>query len=190
MSCLGNIESSFVHLEKSPRMNDSTRSTLHFLLVFFGLFVLLVGVVMGVGLRDYDHHYSFDRTAESIPDEWNEQNNPMAQAGYDEQYAGYGELTDRQRQIFHEAVDDGRSFVFQSEAEIPPTLVEKDGTYYVFSYNRSFDWTDTAMAGAVLLSLGGLWLSFEGIRREQFSHVPVYRNVYRKITGPIRRVLG
>lgn len=171
-------------------MNESVRSTLHFLLVFVGVMILLAGVVMGVGLRDYDHHYSFDRTAESIPDDWNDQTNPMAQAGYNEQYATHEELTDRQQRVFRAAVEDGRNYVFQSEAEIPPTLVERGDTYYVFSYNRSFDWTDPGMAGAVLLSLGGFWLSFEGIRREQFPHVPVYRNAYRKLTGPIRRVLG
>lgn len=170
-------------------MNESTRSTLHFLMVFVGVAILLAGAVMWVGVRDYDHHYSFDRTADRIPDDWNDNTNPMAQAGYDEEYAAYGELTDRHRDIFDRAVEDDRSYVFQSQSEVPPTLVRKDGTYYVFTYKRTFDWTDPGMAAATLTVIGGFMLSFEGIRREQFPHVPVYRNLYRKATGPVRRLL-
>lgn len=170
-------------------MKESTRSTLHFLLVFVGILVLLAGAVMWVGVRDYDHHYRFDRTAEQIPDNWNDKTNPMAQAEYDEEYAPYGELTDRQRRIFDRAVEDDRSYTFQSQAEVPPTLVRKDGTYYVFTYNRSFDWTDPGMAGATLAMFAGFLLAFEGVRREQFTHVPVYRNLYRKVTRPVRRLL-
>ena len=171
-------------------MKESTRSTLHFLLVFVGAMILLGGVVMGVGLRDYDHHYSFDRTSDTIPDDWNQKNNPMGQAEYDEQYASYTDLSDRQRAIFHAAVDDGKDYTFQSQAELPPTLINKDGTYYVFTYTRTFDWTDPGMAGSVATLLGGFLLAFEGIRREQFPRVPVYRNLYRTVTSPLRRLLG
>lgn len=171
-------------------MKESTRSTLHFLMVFVGAMILLGGVVMGVGFRDYDHHYSFDRTADTIPDDWNEQNNPMAQAEYSEQYANYTDLTDRQRGIFQAAVENGKSYTFQSQAELPPTLISKEGTYYVFTYNRSFDWTDLGMASATATILGGFLLAFEGIRREQFPRVPVYRNLYRTITSPFRRLFG
>ena len=169
-------------------MKESTRSTLHFLMVFFGAMILLGGVVMGVGFRDYDHHYSFDRTADTIPDDWNEQNNPMGQAEYSEQYANYTDLTDRQREIFKAAVEDRKHYTFQSQAELPPTLIDKDGTYYVFTYNRSFDWTDPGWAGSVVTFLGGVLFAFEGIRREQFPRVPVYRNFYRAITSPFRRL--
>lgn len=171
-------------------MNDSLRSTLHFLMVFVGAMILLGGAAMGVGLRDYDHHYSFDRTADSIPDDWNDNTNPMAQAEYNEQYANYSELTDRQREIFHAAVDDGKSFTFQSSSKVPPTLISKEGTYYVFTYNRSFDWTDPGMAGATATVLAGFLLAFEGIRREQFPRVPVYRKLFRAVTSPFRRLLG
>jgi hypothetical protein len=170
-------------------MNESTRSTLHFLLVLLGVCLLLAGTVMGVGLRDYDHHYAFEETSETIPDDWNEATNPMQGAEYDEQYAPYDELDDRERRIFEAAVEDGKRYTFQSQAQLPPTLVEKDGTYYVFAYTRSFDWTDPGMAGATLTLFGGFWLAFEGIRREQFPHVPVYRNLYRKVFGPFRRIL-
>lgn len=170
-------------------MKESTRSTLHFLMVFVGVIILLAGAVMWIGIRDYDHHYEFDRTADTIPDDWNDQTNPMAQAEYQQEYAPYGELDDRQRRIFDRAVEDGRDYTFQSPGEVPPTLVRKDATYYVFTYNRSFDWTDPGMATATLTMIGGFMLSFEGIRREQFPHVPVYRNLYRKLTGPVRRLI-
>lgn len=170
-------------------MKDSTRSTLHFLLVFLGVSVLLAGAVMWVGLRDYDHHYAFEGTYDTIPEKWNERTNPVQRAEYREEYAAYDELDDRERRIFHGAIDDGRRYSFQSQAEVPPTLVEKDGTFYLFDYHRSFDWTDPGMAGATATLLAGFWIAFEGVRREQFPHVPVYRNVYRKLTGPIRWIL-
>ena len=169
------------------RMKDSTRSTLHFLLMFFGVCILLAGAIMWVGLRDYDHHYAFEGEYDQMPDKWNDKNSPSARAEYDEKYASFQELSERQRGMFEQAVDRGEQFTFQSQGEVPPTLIRKGETYYMFTYHKTFDWTDSGMGGATLLLFGGFWLTFEGIRREQFPHVPVYRNVFRRVTGPLRR---
>lgn len=171
-------------------MKDSTRSTLHFALVFLGLCILLAGAVMWVGLREYDHHYSLEGEYDSMPSDWNEDDALVPGASHDQSYADYDELDDRERRIVDGVIEDDRSYTFESPGEIPPTLVEQEGRFYQFDYRRSFAWTDPGMAGSTLAVFLGLWLSFEGIRREQFPHVPFYRNCYRRLTSPIRRFQG
>lgn len=169
-------------------MRESLRPTLHFLMVFIGLFIFFAGGALWFGFADHDHHYEYNGAYDHQPEEWDQNNAIDPRTNVYEDWVEYDELTPRDERIFQQARD-GKEFVFQSFEDVPPTLVTRDGTYYLFDYYQTFDWSDPRTSGPALTVLLGFMIVFEGIRREQFTHVPVYRNLYRKLTGPIRRIL-
>lgn len=132
------------------------RSFLTFCLFVLGVCVAFAGILYWVGSLDYDHHYELEGTYEELP--------PNEGA-----YRYYSSMPPEKQRIIDGAID-GRFYTFPNASKIPPELIRRGDTYYLFEYRTSFDWTDPDMAKGVAVFLAGVLLVLEALRREQLGN--------------------
>ena len=117
------------------------RSTLHFVGVFLGMCLVLAGIGGFLALHDEDWRYSYDRAEDRYP-----RNEGTVEY--------YEQLSPEKQQTVDRAMD-GERFTFETEDPVPPAIVKKNGTYYVFNRHTVFDFLHPQTGGSVLVSLAG-----------------------------------
>ena len=134
----------------SPRVAGWFR----FALLYLAIGLVLAGVILFVGGATHVYHYDYQHSTTTQPD-------GGATIGYDQ-------LTPAQQTMVDEAISGQQlQFAFDSPGPIPSAqVVEKDGTYYVFSFYTTFDWLDYHTSGPALLGLLGLVVAYLAIRWE------------------------
>lgn len=139
--------------------------TLHYALFFVGVFLLIGGVVLGVGAFEYE--VKLLDTVEEVPE------------GV-EAFAQYDSLGDRDRAMVDRAIA-GERVVVRGPDELPGTperrgklAVQRDDQYYVLSRRIFFNWRTTFGIASLALGVAGLAALSESIRRHHFPHRPVY----------------
>lgn len=132
------------------------RSFLTFCLFVLGICVAFAGVLYWVGELDYDHHYELEATYDELPP-------------HEGGYRYYSSLSPEKQGIVDGAID-GTFYTFEDASKVPPDLIRRGDTYYVFEYRTSFDWTDPGMATGTGVFVAGGMMVLEAIRREQFPH--------------------
>lgn len=128
------------------------RSTLHFIGVFLGMSVLLAGVGGFLALHDEDWRYSYDHSSEV----WEDRNTGTAY---------YDQLPPEKQRTVDRAMD-GETFTFETEEPVPPGVVKRNGTYYVFNRYTVFDFLNPPTGGSVLVSLLGFGLTVVSVRAD------------------------
>lgn len=118
----------------------TSASTLHFVALVVFACLVLASVVWFFAAADMNHRVKYtaatDDFRESAP------------------FRAYDGLTDHQRRIFDEAVEEGR-YVADEPFDFPEA-VRRNGTYYQFRYSKALDWTDPATYRPVLAWLVGM----------------------------------
>lgn len=130
-------------------VSDSTK---HFALFVLGACVMLAGAGAFFGLHDQDWNYTFDRAEEAFPH--NEGN-----------VVFYDTLPPEQREIVDRAID-GERVTFEDDRGIPPSVVKKNGTYYVFDRFSTMDFWDPGTTGPILVGLTGMAVVVDAARRD------------------------
>lgn len=130
-------------------VNDSTK---HFVLFFLGACIMLAGAGGFFALQDQDWHYTFDGTEEESP-------------RHEGNVHYYGTLSAEQREIVDRAID-GEQVTFETAEPVPPAVVRKNDTYYVFDRFTAFDFGDLGTSAPVLVGLGGVAIMGAAARRD------------------------
>lgn len=129
------------------------RSTLHFVGLFLGMCVFFAGVGVWFVTADQDWTYYFEEESDTAP------------RHFDGEFATYGELTPREREIVDRAID-GERFGFEDEAQVPPEMVGRNGTYYLFYSAMHYDWLNPMTFVPTLTAIGGAAIMAEAARRD------------------------
>lgn len=130
-------------------VSDSTK---HFALFLVGACVMLAGAGAFFGLHDQDWNYAFDRAEEEYP-------RNEGDLGY------YEDLPPEQREIVDRAID-GERVTFEDDGSIPPGVVRKDDTYYVFDTFTTMDFGHPGTTGPILVGLAGTAVVVDAARRD------------------------
>jgi hypothetical protein len=137
----------------------------HTLLFVVGVFLVIGGVMVGVGAMEYEVKH-LETVSEA----------PTNAAGI----IDYDRLSDRDRRIVDRALA-GERLTFRDPSNLPGSYeqkgklaVERDGRYYVLSRRLFFNWRTSYGAAALAMGLAGIATVGEAIRRQHFPHRPVY----------------
>lgn len=130
-------------------VSDSTK---HFALFMLGACVMLAGAAAFFGLHDQDWNYTFDRAEEEFPH--NEGN-----------VVFYDTLPPEERETVDRAID-GERVTFEDGGRVPPTVVKKNGTYYVFNRFTTMDFNNPGTTVPILVGLTGTAVVVDAARRD------------------------
>lgn len=129
-----------------------SRSTVYFLVLFVGACVMFVGGATWFAMADMDYHFSYSDQQEDAP--------RFEKVGY------YEELSSEQKEMFHGAVEDGKSYSLEEKDQLPASVIRYEGTYYVFDTGGHYDWLDPKTGGSAFIGLLGLGMMVEAARRD------------------------
>ena len=141
-------------LLKNERLRNS--SSLRFILMFFGICILLGSVAVWFGIADFDYQFSFDEEQQANELSFREETRTDP----------YDQLQPETRKIVDQALN-GQEFSFENDEKQLPKRVSRGGTYYVFNSRRTIDWINPATFGPILLGILGFWLTIEAIQHER-----------------------
>ncbi|WP_411963179.1 hypothetical protein [Haloferax sp. YSMS24] len=99
---------------------------------------MLTGVALFVVHVDYDYHYTYEREVDEFPREISR--------------LEYAELGPERKRVVDDALETG-GVVMQDGSSMPPEGIERNGHNYVFSADKSFDWTDPGTFAPTLLGV-------------------------------------
>jgi hypothetical protein len=128
------------------------RSTLYFVTSLLGACVMLASFGTWFVMSDMDYHFSFSEMQED------------AQRYETVEY--YELRSEAEREIVHAAVDDGESFSFEEQEQVPGSVIHYEGTDYVFDTYGYYDWFDPGTGGPAILGFFGLVLMADAARRD------------------------
>ncbi|UWG49121.1 hypothetical protein HSRCO_2865 [Halanaeroarchaeum sp. HSR-CO] len=138
-------------------MSPRAARWIRFLVVYVAIFLLLGGAATFVGFADHDHHYVYQESTDEPPD--------RCCVTTDD------DLTPAQQSMVDRAIAGEQTrFVFERADPVPAEIVRKDGTYHVFAYYTTFDWSDRRTHGPVLVSFVGVLAIYGAFRWEHRYH--------------------
>ncbi len=129
------------------------RRSLYFVAFVVGITVMLSGAGAWFAAADKDYTWEYDRVESEFP-----------------QHAGemgfYDSLSEEHKEDFRRALD-GEVISYENRAASPDReVIKKDGTFYVFTLQSNFDWTNPLTFGPALTSLAGLGIVVLTARRD------------------------
>lgn len=128
------------------------RSWLHFGLLFLGVSMMFLGASSWVAYYDMNHHYSYSHVQDHAPEN--------SKVGY------YDQLSEEERAMFHDAVENGTTYTFEKRNQPPEEVIYYEGQYYVFDKYGTFDWLNPGTSVPVIVGLLGIGLMIDAGRRD------------------------
>jgi hypothetical protein len=130
-------------------------STRTFIGFFIGVCVMFAGVGMWFAIADQDYQYIYEESTEEQP-------RYSGTLGY------YSSLSEAEQSMVDRALA-GEAPRAESRGTVPPEVVKKDGTYYVFRKYSYYDWLDPRTGGSLVVSLLG-FLGVVAAARKDVAH--------------------
>ena len=131
---------------------DVPRSTLYFVLLVVGMCVMFTGVTTWLAMADMDYRFALSETRETSP-----RHTPVTY---------YETLSPAEQEMFHRAVDEGKTYALEERHRIPGEVIRYEGTYYVFDTSGYYDWLNPRTGGPALLGILGIVIMADAARRD------------------------
>jgi hypothetical protein len=135
-----------------------SRSTLYFVVLFVGACIMMASAATWFVFADKDYSFQYSHASDDPP--------PSEYGG---KVGYYNQLSPEQREMFHEAVEEGKTFRVEDKSKIPQAeAIYRDSTdkYYYFDRYAYYDWLDPMTGGLALSGLFGLGLMIDAARRD------------------------